>query len=261
MFQKKTPLKKEWITLQRKEAKFLKSREERKDSFINQKLAEKVPEKLQSTLDAAFAKAFALIFEKGTRIIEKTYRKDTLKEAYQINKYADEISQNHKTLRAFSKEAQRTKTKNLLLSGVSGIGMGVLGIGLPDIPIFTGMILKNIYEIALNYGYEYESEYERYYILLLIQGAVSYGEQLQEINQVINDYIETGTFSYKYNMEEQIYSTSSSLSKELLYMKFLQGIPVVGVVGGAFDAVYMKRISEYAHLKYKRRFLTARRLL
>ena len=38
-------------------------------------------------------------------------------------------------------------------------------------------------------------------------------------------------------------------------MKFLQGIPVVGAVGGIYDEVYMKRITEYANLKYKKRFL------
>ena len=40
-----------------------------------------------------------------------------------------------------------------------------------------------------------------------------------------------------------------------MYMKFLQGIPVVGAVGGAYDAVYMKRITEYAELKYRHRYL------
>ena len=45
------------------------------------------------------------------------------------------------------------------------------------------------------------------------------------------------------------------MSKELLYMKFLQGIPVVGAVGGAYDVVYLKQITEYANLKYERRFL------
>ena len=37
-------------------------------------------------------------------------------------------------------------------------------------------------------------------------------------------------------------------------MKFLQGIPVVGAVGGIYDAVYMKQVMEYAELKYRRRF-------
>ena len=38
-------------------------------------------------------------------------------------------------------------------------------------------------------------------------------------------------------------------------MKFLQGIPLVGAVGGAYDVVYMKQISAYARLKYQRRLL------
>ena len=56
------------------------------------------------------------------------------------------MEQNSKSLRSFSKKARDTGTKNLLLSGVAGIGLGVLGLGLPDIPVFTGLILKNIYE-------------------------------------------------------------------------------------------------------------------
>lgn len=38
-------------------------------------------------------------------------------------------------------------------------------------------------------------------------------------------------------------------------MKFLQGIPIVGAVGGAYDVIYLKQIIEYANLKYERRFL------
>ena len=38
-------------------------------------------------------------------------------------------------------------------------------------------------------------------------------------------------------------------------MKFLQGIPIVGAAGGAYDAVYMQKIVKYAEMKYRRRFL------
>lgn len=144
---------------------------------------------------------------------------------------------------------------NQLLSGVSGIGMGALGIGLPDIPLFTGMLLKNIYEIALHYGYGYETPEEKFFILLLIQGAVSYGEQLKETNQILDDFIQAERLPEAYEERKQIEKTAGALSKELLYMKFLQGIPVVGVVGGAYDAIYMQKITEYAELKYRRRCL------
>jgi len=43
-------------------------------------------------------------------------------------------------------------------------------------------------------------------------------------------------------------------------MKFLQGVPVVGAVGGAYDVIYLKQITDYASLKYKRRFLTKKRM-
>ena len=48
-----------------------------------------------------------------------------------------------------------------MISGVSGIGLGLLGLGLPDIAVLTGLILKSIYEIAVSYGYDYQREEEQ----------------------------------------------------------------------------------------------------
>ena len=255
MFQKKTSYQKEWERFVKKEKKYLEKQFHRKNSFLNQKLEEKVPSKLQETLDIAFAKAFHLIFEKGTAVIEKTYRKDEIEKQYQINKYANELKQDKKSFRTFSKNAKGSGAKNLVMSGAAGIGMGFLGVGLPDIPVFTAMILKSIYEIAMHYGYSYETEEEQYFVLLLIQGAVSHGREMLDIDQAINYYIGSHIWMKEESKEEMIQRTAGCLSKELLYMKFLQGIPIVGAVGGAYDVVYLKQITEYANLKYERRFL------
>lgn len=255
MFQKKSPFELEWEKLQKKEQKFLKEREEKKDSFLNQKLSERVPSKLQGTLDKAFAKAFGMIFDKGTDVIEKTYKKEELQKTYKINEYTDQIRQNKKTLKAFGKKAENSGRLNMLVSGAAGIGMGLAGLGIPDIPVFTGMILKSIYEIALNYGYEYESECERRFILMIIQGAVSYGQEMLETDASIDDYIINVEVPETYDEKKQIEETAAKLSKELLYMKFLQGIPLVGAVGGIYDVIYLKRITDYAQMKYKKRFL------
>ena len=75
------------------------------------------------------------------------------------------------------------------------------------------------------------------------------------IDEQIDHYIDSEFLPYNYDESVQIERTAAGRSKELLYMKFLQGIPVVGAVGGIYDAVYMKRITEYANLKYKKRFL------
>lgn len=255
MFQKKTPCQKEWEKFIKKESKYLEKQQNKKESFLNQKLEEKVPKKLQETLDTAFVKAFHVIFEKGTGVIEKTYQKEEIEKQYQINEFTNELKQDRRSLKAFSKNAKGSGTKNLVMSGAAGIGMGILGVGIPDIPVFTGMMLKSIYEIAMHYGYSYETEEEQYFILLLIQGALTHGEEMLTIDNKINQYIVSSIWIQEENKEEMIQKTASCLSKELLYMKFLQGIPIVGVVGGAYDVVYLKQITEYSNLKYERRFL------
>ena len=259
MFQKKSPFDHEWENLNKKEEKFLRPRMQKNDSILNQKLEEKVPVKLKNTLAAAFTKAFGMIFEKGTGIIERTYKKEELKKNFQINEFTDQVRQSKKSLKAFEKKAEGSGRVNLVVSGVTGISMGFLGIGIPDIPIFTGMVLKSIYEIALNYGYEYESKEERRFILMLIQGAVSYGNNLLDVNARIDAYIDGFDIPQDYKEMIEIKKTAEELSKELLYLKFLQGIPVIGAIGGIYDAVYMKRIIEYANLKYKKRFLLKKR--
>ncbi|WP_430734190.1 EcsC family protein [Faecalitalea cylindroides] len=41
----------------------------------------------------------------------------------------------------------------------------------------------------------------------------------------------------------------------MLYLKFIQGIPIVGAISGFYDSKYMNQISKYANLKYQLRFL------
>lgn len=256
MSKKKSPEEKEWELVLKKEARFLEGREKKTDSLLNQKIGGVIPEKLQGALDAAFIKAFDLIFDKGTKVIEKTYQKERLEQDYKINAYARELRKDRKSLRAFAKNAGRTGQAAFLMSGISGIGMGVLGIGLPDIPIFLGMAVKTVYETALHYGYSYDSEEERYFILLLIEASAARGEEALFASKEADGYIESGLLPAGYDRKEQIKKTASVLSRELLYMKFLQGIPVAGIVGGAFDAVYMRQIAAFAGIKYRKRFLS-----
>lgn len=259
LFTRKNPLDAELEKVMRQEEKFLAKRKDKKESQLNQLLAEKVPENMQQKLDSAFAKAFELILKKGTGVIEMTYRKDQKEVDFLTREVTANMKENRKSMKAFSKDAGKTGAKNLAISGVSGVGMGILGIGIPDIPVFTGMILKQIYETAINYGYDYDTEQEQYFIMLLIQGSVSYGEKLEEIDELVNNYIRTEKRPEYIDTDKLINQTAGCLSKELLYMKFLQGIPFVGAIGGAYDAIYMKRIAEYSEMKYRRRFFEDRK--
>lgn len=258
MIQKQSPLEKELKRIEKKEQSFLKKNQKQKSSILNQKLEGKVPEKLQSTLDLAFSKAFRLIFEKGTNVIEKTYSKKKIEFNYKLGDYALHLEESKKNLRSFSKNAGKSNNKNLLITSVEGIGLGILGIGIPDIPIFTAMILKSIYEIAISFGYSNDTDEEKYFILLLIQGAFLYGKNIEIIYQKIDDFINLNQLPCNYSLDDHILETANLISKELLYAKFLQGIPIAGILGGAENIVYLNKIVCFSKIKYHKRYLLGR---
>ena len=50
-------------------------------------------------------------------------------------------------------------------------------------------------------------------------------------------------------------AASALLADRLLLVKFIQGMPVVGVVGGAANLSLSSAVNKYGTLKYKKRFL------
>ena len=141
------------------------------------------------------------------------------------------------------------------MSGVGGVTMGALGVGIPDIPIFIAMMLKSVYQISLSYGFDYKSDNEKQFILYVIKAALSRGEDFREADKNVDWFIETGHFAQNLSQDENIEDVSKILSKELLYTKFLQGVPVVCAIGGGYDYIYIKQVVDYAKIKYHKRFL------
>lgn len=250
-----TQLEQQWEMVLRKEASFLKRSKEKTPTKLEELLEEKVPDKLYDTLNTAFTKAFKLVFEKGTKIIEKSYNKEELKHEYKVKAYSLDLKQDKKRFQSFQNAADLATGKNVVASAVKGVGLGLFGIGLPDIPVFITVILKGIYEIALHYGFEYESEEERYFILKLITTSLSYGDELLLGNSQLNRFMGQENLPQNYIQYEQILTVSEVLASELLCMKFLQGVPVIGAVGGVADAIFVNKILDYAKLKYQQRFL------
>ena len=192
----KKHIEKEWQQMLRAEQAFLNKNMPERSAGWQDKIAKYVPQKLETTLQTAFFKAFELIFDKGTSVIEKTYQKEKKEQNFKINAYAAEIRNTRRSLRAFTRAASAGQSFNMAVSAVEGVGMGLLGMGLPDIPVFLGVLLKSIYEIALSYGFDYQDESEKHFVLLLIQGAFSYGNDLEKINSEVNFYIVNGNFYY-----------------------------------------------------------------
>jgi hypothetical protein len=224
---------------------------------VMDKIQDKIPEKLKSALDTAFYKGFQLIFDKGSRYIEKTYSKEKIELEYDINNYAIGKKLSNKYLKKLDKQSKQSKLLNTSFSVLEGGTLGLLGIGLPDIPLFLSLIVKTIYEVALSYGFSYDTPDERAYILLLICGAITKGDrqrnfdsELERIGEKIDHNI-----SYPIDLEKQMRITADVISDTLLTSKFIQGIPVIGVVGGIVNFSILNRIGKYSGIKYKKRYL------
>ena len=130
-----------------------------------------MPEKVLVNLQAVFKKAFEIIFDKGTGLIEKTYKKEELEKGFLVRDYALDLEMRQKDLFMLNASAEMSGLVSLAASAVEGIGLGALGIGLPDIVLFISVVLRGCYETALRYGFSYESPEEKYFILTVLEGS------------------------------------------------------------------------------------------
>lgn len=221
------------------------------------KVRNKIPANLKETLDKAFFKAFELIYDKGIDIIEKTYNKDRLRVDHDINNLAVNRRLSKKHLRDLDRPSLNSSRFNATLSAVEGGLLGFLGIGLPDIPVFLALIVKSMNEIALSYGFSYEKEEEKAYICVLIQAALLQGKEQEALNLRADEFaglIDTGMLP-SVDVKKEMKAASSCFSETLLTAKFIQAAPLIGAVGGIVNHCYIKRITAYSRIKYKKRYL------
>lgn len=247
--------------IDKQEQKILNKKEknklQEKISPLVEKVESKVPEALKETLKLTFYKAFQLVFEKGTKYIEKMYNKEKIQLDHNIKDFLINQKVNRKSIRAMDKHSKKSNVINASISTIEGAGLGLVGMGLPDIPLFTAMILKTIYEIALSYGFVYELHDEKIYVLQLIRGALTKGNIQSNHNALVEEtakYIDNH-IQLDFDLNKEIEKTSEVLSEAMLTSKFVQGIPVVGVVGSITNFVVIKKISKYSTIKYKKRYL------
>ena len=261
-----TVLEKEWKKLLEKEEKLFRSAENRKETKLDEKMKEitgkiedKIPEKLSATLDAAFYKAFLTIFEKGTGIIEKTFKGEELQLEFQVNDFRVDKKPTRRSLKKLEAAGKKSKLLNSAVTTAEGIGLGVLGVGLPDIPVFLGMLLKGMYETAASYGYNYNKKEEQILILRMITAGLAEGEEKRKADRRVEEWLGFAPATEALAFEEEVKCASAALSNAMLMAKFIQGLPVVGAVGGVSNPVVYQKVSRYAALKYKKRYLAAKR--
>ncbi len=249
-------VKKRLAEVEKKEKKWVESALKDKEAWY-EKFTSKIPKFVVDNLQIAFAKGFELLFVNGTGLMNKICPKEGLADDYNINNYAFEVKGTKRSLKKVAAPAQNSQRANFALTLAEGFGMGITGMGIPDIPVFLSLLLRGIYEISATFGIDYNEQDEKYFILLLMETAVLHGNDKVLANQKIDDYMNQllSKDVKPYNFKEQIRKTANAYAADTLFLKFIQGTPIIGLVGGLYNPVYYKRLSDYARLKYEKRYL------
>lgn len=102
----------------------------------------------------------------------------------------------------------------------------------------------------------YESRQEQLLILKMMQTALSSGENWVRRNTEVDEMLAFETVDITEDeFKQQEKDTASVFAMDMLLLKFIQGLPVVGIIGGAANPVYYKKIMNYVQLKYRKRYL------
>ena len=127
---------------------------------------------------------------------------------------------------------------------------------MPDIVLFLGTLLKGIYETALHYGFDYDSRQEQLLILKMMEVSLSNGADWASKNAEVEEMLSQQTPEVTdEDFQSQIKATASAFAVDMLLLKFVQGLPVVGILGGAANPVYYRKVMNYVQLKYHKRYL------
>lgn len=248
-------LEKEILSLEKREAKMKSIAAKATPPGWKTGLESHIPAKIYQGLESAFAKAFALVFEKGRNLIEHSYNRENIQQNHSIRNYAIRVKGGRRELKAIQKGAGQSNLLNLTVTTAEGIGLGALGIGMPDIVLFLTTLLRGIYETALNYGFTYDTKQEQYYILKMMETSLATGESWARLNDEINKLMCGSVEVTEEEFQSQLRKTASAFAMDMLLLKFIQGLPIVGMVGGAANPFYYNKVMRYVQLKYNKQYL------
>jgi len=244
--------------LETKEARLLRRPAFSPLSAPVERLREKIPNTLRASLEFAFEKAFSLLFSpEGERFLEHTFSKKKLDAQAGLWQAPLSPAQARKALRDMERTAALTRPLETAAAGVEGVALGLLGVGLPDIPVLLAWLLRSLYQDAARYGFSPDSDGERVYLLLLLQGALSGGEERRALSlqaDRLGRALDHG-WACEVSLPAQLRKSAALLSDRLLVVKFIQGLPLVGAAGGLSNLSISAAVSEYGGMKYKKRFL------
>ena len=97
-------------------------------------------------------------------------------------------------------------------------------------------------------------------ILKMMCTALSTGENWSAGDAEVEQMLEYESVEVtEAEFDRQIKRTAQVFAMDMLLLKFVQGLPVVGIVGGAANPVYYRKVMRYVEVKYRKRYLCRQR--
>lgn len=249
-------LRRELLKIQTEEQKLRKKAETAKPADWKKALEQKIPEKVYTGLETAFCTGFSLVFQHGRKLIELTYKKENLKQEHILRDQAVQTEGSRRDFKQMQKNVRNAGLKNMAATTAEGMALGALGVGMPDVVLFLATLLKGVYETALHYGFEYETPEEQYLILRMMSASLKTGRAWLREDAKVEELLQADAMGVDPEvLKEQIKKTASAFAVDMLVLKFIQGMPVVGFLGGAANPVYYRKVMDYVQRKYRKRYL------
>jgi len=249
-------MRRELLKIQTEEQKLRKKAETAKPADWKKALEKKIPEKVYTGLEGAFCTGFSLVFRHGRRLIELTYKKEELQQEHILRDRAVQREASRLDFKQMQKNVRKAGMKNMAATTAEGVALGALGVGMPDVVLFLATLLKGVYETALHYGFAYETPEEQYLILRMLSASLKTGRAWIREDEKVDELLRADAVAVSEEvLKEQIRKTASAFAVDMLVLKFIQGMPVVGFLGGAANPVYYRKVMEYVQRKYRKRYL------
>ena len=172
----------EWARQLREENRWRRKALHRQPGELQARIAEKVPETVRDTLTAAFGAAFSAALA-GEPLLRRTASPKA--EARRLARAEEQLRtpERFSSVRGTGRSAVFSAAA---ASAVRGSGLGLLGIGLPDIPLFAASLLRSLGQIARGYGYITSTRKERRIMLLVLDAALAGGMEYPALSDQLD---------------------------------------------------------------------------
>lgn len=240
----------EWARQLRAEHRWQRQALNRTPGRLQRELESRVPEAVRKSLTGAFRASLTAALD-GESLLRRTVSRPAVEKR---RARTDALLRSPGRFGGVRDPAKGVVRTAAAAAAVRSAGLGLLGIGLPDIPVFTALLLRNMGQIAHGYGCGTGTRRDRLLWLRILDAALTdgpdYPRRAQRAAQAL-----AGEPDDPACLPELTGRVAEGLCARLLAAKFLQGIPLAGAAGSLADSRLTASLLDYTALCCNRQYL------